>query len=91
MKQRITSEDVIDQLFNLFMFRGIPEHTRSDNGIEFTAWAIHRWLNRLAVKTIFIEQESPWENAYIESFNSKLRDELLNRETFYTLIETKVY
>lgn len=91
VKQRITSEDVIDQLFNLFIFRGMPEHIRSDNALEFTARAIRRWLNRLAVKPIFIEQESHWENAYIESFNSKLRDELLNRETFYTLIEAKVY
>jgi transposase InsO family protein len=90
VKRRITSEDVIDQLFNLFIFRGIPEHIRSDNGPEFTAQAIRRWLNRLGVKTLFIEPGSPWENGYIESFNGKLRDELLNRETFYTLIETKV-
>jgi putative transposase len=90
VKQRITSEDVIDQLFNLFIFKGIPEHIRSDNGPEFTAQAIRRWLNRLGVKTLFIEPGSPWENGYIESFNGKLRDELLNREIFYTLIEAKV-
>ena len=90
VKRRITSEDVIDQLFNLFIFRAIPEHIRSDNGPEFTAQAIRRWLNRLGVKTLFIEPGSPWENGYIESFNGKLRDELLNRETFYTLIEAKV-
>jgi len=90
VKRRITSEDVIGQLFNLFIFRAIPEHIRSDNGPEFTAQAIRRWLNRLGVKTLFIEPGSPWENGYIESFNGKLRDELLNRETFYTLIEAKV-
>jgi len=90
VKRRITSQDVIDQLFNLFIFRGIPEHIRSDNGPEFTAQAIRRWLNRLGVKTLFIEPGSPWENGYIESFNGKLRDELLNREVFYTLTEAKV-
>ena len=90
VKRRITSEDVIDQLFNLFIFRRIPEHIRSDNGPEFTAQTIRRWLNRLGVKTLFIEPGSPWENGYIESFNGKLRDELLNREIFYTLIEAKV-
>jgi transposase InsO family protein len=90
VKRRITSEDVIDQLFNLFIFRAIPEHIRSDNGPEFTAQVIRRWLNRLGVKTLFIEPGSPWENGYIESFNGKLRDELLNRETCYTLIEAKV-
>jgi putative transposase len=90
VKRRITSGDVVDQLFNLFIFTAIPEHIRSDNGPEFTAKAIRRWLNRLGVKTLFIEPGSPWENGYIESFNGKLRDELLNRETFYTLIEAKV-
>jgi putative transposase len=90
LKRRISSEDVIYQLFNLFIFRAIPEHIRSDNGPESTAQAIRRWLNRLGVKTLFIEPGSPWENGYIESFNGKLRDELLNRETFYSLIEAKV-
>jgi putative transposase len=69
---------------------GIPEHLRSDNGPEFTAKAIRAWLNRLGVKTLFIERGSPWENGYIESFNGKLRDELLNREIFTTLEEAKV-
>jgi len=90
VNQRIASEDVIDYLFNLFIFRGMPEHIRSDNGLEFTARVIRRWLNRLGVKTLFIEQGSPWENGYIESFNGKLRDELLNSKTFYTLIEAKI-
>jgi len=90
VKRHITSEDVIDQLFNLFIFRRIPEHIRSDNGPEFTAQAIRKWLNRLGVKTLFIEPGRPWENGHIESFNGKLRDELLNREIFYTLTEAKV-
>ena len=88
--RRITSQDVIDKLFQLFVFRGVPEHIRSDNGPEFTARAIRGWLNRLGVKTLFIERGSPWENGYIESFNGKLRDELLNREIFTTLAEAKI-
>ena len=90
VKRHITSQDVIDVLFELFIFRGIPEHLRSDNGPEFTANAVRRWLNRLDVKTLFIEPGSPWENGYIESFNGKMRDELLNREIFTTLTEAKV-
>ena len=90
VERRLTSEDVIDQLFNLFVLRGVPEHIRSDNGPEFTAKAVRKWLGRLGVKTLFIEPGSPWENGYIESFNGKLRDELLNREIFTTLIEAKV-
>ena len=88
--RKISSQDVIDELFNLFIFRGIPEHIRSDNGPEFTAKAVRRWLNRLGVKTLFIERGSPWENGYIESFNGKMRDELLAREIFTTLKEAKV-
>ena len=90
VNRRITSQDVIDQLFQLIIFRGIPEHIRSDNGPEFTAKTMRGWLNRLSVKTLFIEPGSPWENGYIESFNGKLRDELLNRLAFYTLTEAKV-
>ena len=90
VKRHITSQDVIDQLFQLIIFRGITEHIRSDNGPEFTAKAIRDWLNQLGVKTLFIEPGSPWENGYIESFNGKLRDELLNREIFTTLAEAKV-
>ena len=88
--RKISSQDVIDQLFQLFIFRAIPEHIRSDNGSEFTARAIRKWLNNLGVKTLFIEPGSPWENGYIESFNGKLRDELLNREVFTTLLEAKI-
>jgi len=90
VKRSISSQDVIDQIFNLFIFRGIPEHIRSDNGPEFTAKTVRGWLNRLGVKTLFIEPGSPWENGYIESFNGKLRDELFNCEVFYTLTEAKV-
>ena len=88
--RHISSQEVIDQLFNLFIFRGIPEHIRSDNGPEFTANAVRAWLSKLGVKTLFIEPGSPWENGYIESFNGKLRDELLNREIFTTLTEAKI-
>ncbi|MFC2067992.1 integrase core domain-containing protein, partial [Chloroflexota bacterium] len=88
--RKIKTQDVIDLLFHLFIFRGIPEHLRSDNGPEFTAKAIRSWLNRLGVKTLYIEPGSPWENGYIESFNGKLRDELFNREIFTTLYEAQV-
>ncbi len=77
-------------MYYLFIFRGIPEHIRSDNGPEFTAKAIRKWLSKVGVKTLFIEPGSPWENGYIESFNGKLRDELLNGEIFTTLMEAKV-
>jgi|TARA_B100000315_G_scaffold248326_1_gene278079 transposase InsO family protein len=87
---KIKTQDVIDLLFHLFIFRGIPEHLRSDNGPEFTAKAIRSWLNQLGVKTLYIEPGSPWENGYIESFNGKLRDELLDREIFMTLEEAKI-
>jgi transposase InsO family protein len=90
VERSITSEEVVDQLFTLFVFRGVPEYIRSDNGPEFTAKAIRKWLKRVDVKTLFIEPGSPWENGYIESFNGKLRDELLNREIFTTLTEAKV-
>ena len=89
-KRKIPSQEVIDKLFELFILQGIPEHIRSENGPEFTAKAIRKWLNRIGVKTLFIDPGSPWENGYIESFNGKLRDELLNREIFTTLKEAKV-
>jgi putative transposase len=88
--RKIKSQDVIDLLFHLFIFYAIPEYIRSDNGPEFTARAIRKWLASLGVKTLFIEPGSPWENGYIESFNGKLRDELLNLEIFTTLKEAKV-
>ncbi len=88
--RHITSGDVIEQLYELFLLKGVPEHIRSDNGPEFTAKAVRKWLNRVGVKTLFIEPGSPWENGYVESFNSKLRDELLNGEVFTTLTEAKI-
>jgi putative transposase len=90
VKRKLTSQEVIDTLFDLFILRGIPEHIRSDNGPEFTARAVRKWLGRIGVKTLFIEPGSPWENGYIESFNGKLRDELLNREIFTTLSEASI-
>ena len=90
VKRHITSNDVIEVLSTLFITVGIPEHIRSDNGPELTAKALREWLSDLAVNTLFIEPGSPWENGYIESFNGKFRDELLNREIFTTLWEAKV-
>ena len=88
--RRLTHNDVIEHLATLFVQRGVPVHLRSDNGTEFTAQAVRTWLMRLGVKTLYIEPGSPWENGYIESFNGKLRDEVLNREIFDTLYEAKV-
>jgi putative transposase len=81
---------VLEELFDLIVQRGVPDHIRSDNGPEFTAKAVREWLGRIGVTTLFIEPGSPWENGYIESFNGKLRDELLNGEIFTTLLEAKV-
>lgn len=86
----LRSQDFIDRLYDLFLLRGVPDHIRSDNGPEFTSRKIRKWLASLGVKTLFIELGSPWENGYVESFNGKLRDELLNREIFTTLLEAKV-
>lgn len=86
----LRSDDVLHKLVELFVERGPPDHIRSDNGPEFTAHAVCDWLGRIGVKTLFIEPGSPWENGYNESFNSKLRDELLNCEIFYTLKEAQV-
>lgn len=88
--RRLTSEDVLDRLAELFVQRGTPVYLRSDNGPELTAKAVREWLDRVRVQTLYIEPGSPWENGYVESFNGKLRDELLNREIFYTLTEARV-
>ena len=90
VQRRLSSQDVLDLLRDLFVRRGAPEYIRSDNGSEFTAKAVREWLGRVAVKTLFIEPGSPWENGYNESFNGKLRDELLNREIFFSLREAQV-
>lgn len=88
--RRLTSEEVLERLSDLFVRRGVPDYLRSDNGPEFTATRVREWLQRVNVKTLFIEPGSPWENGYVESFNGKLRDELLAREQFDTLLEAKV-
>ena len=88
--RKLNSDNVLERLGWLFVHRGIPAHIRSDNGPEFTAEAVRDWLSRLGVGTLFIEPGSPWENGYVESFNGKLRDELLDGEIFYTLKEAKV-
>ncbi len=88
--RKLTSEDVLERLSDLFVRRGVPDHIRSDNGPEFTAKKVTEWLDRLTVKTLFIEPGSPWENGYNESFNGTLRYELLDVELFDTLLEAKV-
>ena len=88
--RRLRSDDVLQCLTDLFVEHGPPEHIRSDNGPEFAAKAVRHWLGRVGVKTLFIEPGSPWENGCCESFNSKLRDELLNVEMFTTLREAQV-
>jgi putative transposase len=90
VERNITSDDVLYCLADLFIRYGIPEHIRSDNGPEFTAKVVRQWLGHIGVKTLFIEPGSPWENGYNESFNGKLRDEVLNREVFFTLKEAKI-
>lgn len=88
--RRMSSDDVLERLSWMFVTRGVPDHIRSDNGPEFTAKVVREWLARVRVKTVFIEPGSPWENGYVESFNGRLRDELLNGEIFYTVKEAKV-
>jgi putative transposase len=90
VNRKLKSTDVIDVLSDLFILRGIPGHIRSDNGPEFVAKAVREWIAAVGAKTAYIEPGSPWENGYCESFNSKLRDELLNGEIFYTLQEAQV-
>lgn len=90
VRRRITSQGVIDVLSRLMLERGCPEHVRSDNGPEFIAEDLRDWFETLEVKPLFIAPGSPWENGYIESFNGKLRNELLDGEIFYTLFEAKV-
>jgi len=90
VERSLRSHDVLERLADLFVQRGTPDYIRSDNGPEFTAHAVRGWLQRLEVKTLFIEPGSPWENGYAESFNGKLRDEFLNGELFYTLSEAKI-
>jgi putative transposase len=90
VERSITAEEVIATLSYLFRVHGEPEYIRSDNGPEFIAKAVREWLACSGVKTLYIEPGSPWENAYLESFNGKLEDELLGREIFTSLLEAKV-
>ena len=87
--RRIKHQDVLDNLYELFICRGTPEYIRSDNAPEFTAKAVREWLAHTGVGPLFIEPGSPWENGYVESFIGKLRDELLNGEIFDTLLEAR--
>ena len=88
--RRINSFGVLETMANVMLTRGVPEHIRSDNGAEMTAKIVRSWLAKVGAKTLYIEPGSPWENGYCESFNGKLRDELLNGEIFYSLKEAKV-
>ena len=86
----LKSADVIDVLSDLFILRGVPGHVRSDNGPEFVAKAVQKWIGAVGAKTAYIMPGSPWENGFIESFNARLRDELLDGEIFYSLAEAKI-
>jgi putative transposase len=88
--RRIRANDVIDIFADVMIERGVPEFIRSDNGPEMVAKTLRSWLARLGAKTLYISPGSPWENGYCESFNGKLRNELLNGEIFYTLREAQV-
>ena len=88
--RRLKSGDVIELLAELFILRGAPGSIRSDNGPEFIADAVQEWIAALGAKTAYMAPGSPWENGYVESFNARLRDELLNGEMFYTLREAQV-
>ena len=88
--RRLGSIDVIEMLAELCLEQGVPGHVRSDQGPEFIAIAVREWIAAVGAKTAFIEKASPWENGYVESFNGKLRDELLNVEIFYSLAEARI-
>jgi putative transposase len=88
--RKLKAIDMIDILSDLFILRGIPTHIRSDNGPEFVAKAVQQWIAAVGAKTAYIERGSPWENGYIESFNARLRDELLDGEIFYSLREARI-
>jgi transposase InsO family protein len=88
--RKLGATDVIDVLSDLFILRGVPGHIRSDNGPEFVAKAVQGWIAAVGAKTAYIAPGSPWENGYVESFNARLRDELLDGEIFYSLREAEV-
>ena len=86
----MNSTDVIDLLTDLFILRGVPVYVRSDNGPEFIAEAVRNWIKAVGAKTAYIELGSPWEGGYCESFNGRMRDELLIGEIFYSLREAQI-
>lgn len=88
--RRVNSLGVIDTMADVMLTRGVPEHIRSDNGAEMTAKIVRNWFAKVGASTLYIEPGSPWENGYCESFNGKLRDELLNGEIFYSLKEATI-
>ena len=88
--RKLNSTDVIDVMSDLFLLRGVPAHVRSDNGPEFVAEAVQKWIGAVGAKTAYITPGSPWENGYVESFNARLRDELLNGEIFCSLREAQI-
>jgi len=90
VKRKLNSTDVIDALTDLFILRGRPALVRSENGPEFVAKDVRPWIESVGAKTTFIEPRSPWENGYIESFNARLCDEMLNREIFYSPGEAQI-
>ncbi len=90
IERNLKAVDAIDVLSDLFTLRGVPGHIRSDNGPEFIAKAVQEWVAAVGAKAAYIAPGSPWENGYIESFNARLRDELLNGEIFYSLYEAQV-
>ena len=90
VERKLSSTEVIETLADLMLERGVPEHIRSDKGPEFVAKKVRDWISAVGSKTAYIEPGSPWENGYVESFNSKLRDELLNGEIFYSLREAQI-
>jgi putative transposase len=90
VSRRLKSIDVIDALCDLFILRGVPQHIRSDNGPEFIAKVVQDWIAAVGARTAYIAPGSPWENGFIESFNARLRDELLDGEIFYTLREAQI-
>ena len=90
INRKLKAFDVIDVLSDLFILRGVPGHVRSDNGPEFVAKAVQDWIAAVGAKTAYIAPGSPWENGFIESFNARLRDELLDGEIFYTLKEAQI-
>ena len=88
--RKLKATDVIDVFSDLFILRGVPGHVRSDNGPEFVAKAVQAWIAAVGARTAYIAPGSPWENGFIESFNARLRDELLDGEIFYSLREAEV-